>query len=53
MCLICVEWEKGKLTLDEALRNYRELATTLDPGHADELADKLQVAIEEYLKDNP
>lgn len=25
MCLVCTEWNKGKLTKDEALRNLKEL----------------------------
>ena len=25
MCLVCIEWNKGKLTKEEALRNLREL----------------------------
>lgn len=25
MCLCCIEWQKGKLTKDEALRNLKEL----------------------------
>jgi len=26
MCIICKDWEKGKLTLDEAWRNLSEIA---------------------------
>lgn len=53
MCLICIEWEKGKLTLEEALRNYREIAVTLEPDHAEEVADKLQIELmKEWLAQN-
>lgn len=28
MCIVCLEWEKGKLTNKEALRNLGELINT-------------------------
>jgi len=45
MCLICVDFQKGKLTASEAMRNYWEIVSTLDPAHAEELADQIQIAI--------
>lgn len=34
MCIICTEWQKGKLTFTEALSNLKEL--TLDDTLTDE-----------------
>lgn len=36
MCLICVEWQLGKLTFDEAFRNLNEIKEE-DPEHYDEV----------------
>lgn len=33
MCVICLEWQKGKLTDKEALRAFAEMAN-LDPNEA-------------------
>lgn len=45
MCIICIEWEKGKLTTKEAYRNMGEaLSTTEDEAvrnHLFELSEKL------------
>ena len=41
MCLICVEFEKGKLSADEAWKNLNELGDTIDPQHAIEVIKKL------------
>jgi hypothetical protein len=45
MCVICIEWEKGKLTTKEAYRNMGEvLSTTEDEeqkNHLFELSEKL------------
>ena len=35
MCLICTEYQKGKLTVNEAWNNLREMQDTLDPEHVD------------------
>ena len=35
MCLICTEYQKGKLTVSEAWRNLQEMQDTLDPEHVD------------------
>ena len=37
MCIICVEFEKGKLSLDEAVRNYGEMKETLSEEHQKEV----------------
>lgn len=41
MCIICIDFEKEKLSLSEAWRNYTELAETLSPKHATEVEDML------------
>ena len=33
MCIICIEFEKGKLKLGEAIRNYGEMKETLTEEH--------------------
>ena len=35
MCLICTEYQKGKLTVNEASNNLSEMQDTLDPEHVD------------------
>ena len=35
MCLICTEYQKGKLTVNEAWNNLREMQDTLEPEHVD------------------
>lgn len=43
MCLICLEWEKGKLTTKEALKNIGEYINSEDTNknHYLELAEKI------------
>jgi hypothetical protein len=41
MCIICVEFEKGKLKLGEAVRNYGEMKDTLTPEHQKEIEETL------------
>lgn len=41
MCLICVEWEKGKLTFSEAIRNLGEMSQDLGEEHVEEVKKKL------------
>jgi len=35
MCLICVDYQKGTLTLDEAWRNLYEMKDTMESDHLD------------------
>ena len=35
MCLICTEYQKGKLTVNEAWNNLNEMQETIDPEHID------------------
>ena len=56
MCMICVDYQKGLLTAKEAARNYHEMAPSMDPAHAAELADKIQLELlaaefDEMIKD--
>ena len=41
MCIICVEFEKGKLTIGEAVRNYGEIKSTIPKEHQKEIEEKL------------
>ena len=41
MCIICIEFEKGKLTVGEAVRNYGEMKETLSPEHQKEVEETL------------
>jgi hypothetical protein len=44
MCIICVDFDRGALKLDEARRAFGEMRSTLDAAHAREVADKLDDA---------
>jgi len=41
MCLICVDYEKEKLTLKEAWVNLGEMHNSLDEEHRNEVLEKL------------
>ena len=41
MCLICIEYEKGKLLPQEGLRNLKEMRPQLDEAHYSEISSKL------------
>ena len=44
MCLICIEFDKQKLTLKEAWRNFGEMAAGMEPIHREEVVNKLMEA---------
>ncbi len=44
MCILCVEYHKGKLTLSEAWNNYLEMIETMEADHSLEVQDMLQEA---------
>jgi hypothetical protein len=46
MCIICADFDRGVLKLDEARRALREMAATLDAAHAREVVEKLDEAEE-------
>lgn len=51
MCLVCAEWQKGKLTFKEAWRNMGEMLA--DDPHLMEVADMLvREAAEKESKDS-
>ena len=41
MCMICVDYQNGKLTFEEAVRNLQEMLTSLDSEHIDYIIDML------------
>ena len=41
MCIICIEFEKGKLKLGEAVRNYGEMKKGMPIKHQKEVEEKL------------
>jgi hypothetical protein len=50
MCLICVEFAKGKLTTKEARRAYAEMSVSLDREHADKVRKMLDEKDKEAAK---
>tara|TARA_B100000427_G_C15218751_1_gene467980 strand:- start:340 stop:543 length:204 start_codon:yes stop_codon:yes gene_type:complete len=48
MCLICVEYEKGKLTIKEAYRNLGEMSESITPEHVQEVETMLEY--ESYIE---
>ena len=41
MCIVCVEYGKGKMTPDEGLRALKEVRKTLEPEHSAEVYNEL------------
>ena len=52
MCLICVEYNKNKLRLDEAWRNLHEMAEQIGQEHTWEVIEKLWEEEIKLEKDN-
>ena len=50
MCLICLEFEKQKLTIKEARRALSEMVTSLEPEHARQVTELLDRAEAEGSK---
>ncbi len=44
MCIICADFDRGALKLDEARRALREMLATLDDEHARKVIEKLDAA---------
>ena len=44
MCIICIDFERGALRPQEARRALREMRSSLDAQHAQELEKKLDEA---------
>ena len=49
MCIICVEYQKQKLTVKEALRNLLEMKPQIDETHYQEVYNKLNDDQDEML----
>ncbi len=41
MCLLCLDFIKGKLTFQEAMNNLPEIALVVGDQHAEEIVDLL------------
>jgi hypothetical protein len=44
MCIICIDYARGALKLDEARRALGEMRSTLDPKHVREVEKQLEKA---------
>jgi hypothetical protein len=48
MCLVCTDWQKGKLSAQEAIRNLTEMVNTSDKDedkrHYSETISKVKIA---------
>lgn len=44
MCLICVDFQKQKMTILDAKRAFREMVVDMDPNHAKEVREMIQEA---------
>ena len=44
MCLICIEFDKQKMSIREAWRAYGEMAPGMEPKHAKEVREMLEDA---------
>jgi hypothetical protein len=47
MCMICVDFEAGKMTVQEGWRNFDEMVTTLPHEHHDDVIYMLWEAEQE------
>ena len=52
MCIICVEFEMSKLTIEEARRNLAEMSSVLDPEHVEEIERVLDEKELEQMDDD-
>ena len=53
MCIICVDFEKGRMTSKEARRALGEMVVKLDPKHAQEVERTLRDADAASQKKQP
>ena len=44
MCLICVEFQLSKLTLEQASRHFGEMRSNMSEEHAEEVEEMLEEA---------
>ena len=52
MCLICIEFEMSKLTIEEARRNLSEMSPILDKEHIEEINKMLLAKELEQLNED-
>lgn len=52
MCIICVEFEMSRLTIEEARRNLAEMSSALDPEHVEEIERVLDEKEIEQMDDD-
>lgn len=52
MCIICVEFEMSRLTIEEARRNLAEMSGVLDPEHVEEIERALDEKEMEQMDDD-
>ncbi len=51
MCLICVDFQRERMTLQDARRAYGEMRQSLPPEHAREVEQMLDEAAEKAARD--
>ena len=52
MCMICVDFQKQRMTLNDARRAYGEMVESLDPEHAREVKQMLEEAEKDATSDD-
>ena len=52
MCLICVEFEMSRITIEEARKNLAEMSESLDKEHVEEIKKMLLAKELEQLDDD-
>lgn len=52
MCLLCIEFQKQRMTAREGWRAYGEMVSTMEPKHAQEVKEMLQKAEEDESESN-
>lgn len=50
MCILCIEFQKGKLSLEEAYHNWEEMNS--DDNHSQEVLDMLNEALYDKVSDS-
>ncbi len=50
MCLICVDFQKSKMTIGDAKRAYREMVDDMGPEHAREVQEMIREAEKEKAR---
>ncbi|MEO1272279.1 MAG: hypothetical protein AAFX99_29635 [Myxococcota bacterium] len=53
MCLICVDFQKQKMTINDAKRAFREMVTDMTPEHAREVRKMIRKAEQDENKSTP